>query len=185
MPTMPLPNVTTADQLLVLRDPGWRHELWRGELRRMSPAGHWHSSLALRLGAMLEVHARRQRLGRVYGADGGFQVATDPDTVLAPDVAFVRRDRLPPSGGRGFFPGAPDLAVEVRSPDDSRRELADKVATWLAHGSQEVWVVDPKRRTLAVHRDGTAPRTLAEDATLRDSAVLPGFTLVLAELFDD
>ncbi|MFN7588126.1 MAG: Uma2 family endonuclease [Planctomycetota bacterium] len=185
MPTMPLPNVTTADQLLVLHDPPWRHELWRGELRRMSPAGHWHSSLALRLGAMLEVHVRRHRLGRVYGADGGFLLAHDPDTVLAPDVAFVRSDRLPPKGSRGFFPGAPDLAVEVRSPDDSQREVAAKVDTWLAHGAREVWVVDPKRRTLTLHTADAAPRTLAHDATLRESAVLPGFTLALAELFDD
>ena len=185
MPIMPLPNVTTADQLLVLRDPPWRHELWRGELRRMSPAGHWHSSLALRLGAMLEVHVRRHRLGRVYGADGGFLLAHDPDTVLAPDVGFVHRDRLPPNGSRGFFPGPPDVAVEVRSPDDSQREVAAKVDTWLAHGAREVWVVDPKRRTLTLHTAHAAPRTLAHEATLRESAVLPGFTLALAELFDD
>ena len=185
MPTMPLPNVTTADQLLVLHDPGWRHELWRGELRRMSPAGHWHSSLALRLGAMLEVHARRHRLGRVYGADGGFLLAHDPDTVLAPDVAFVQRDRLPPKGHHGFFPGPPDLAVEVISPDELSSHVASKVAAWLSHGSQEVWVVDLQRCTLAVHRDGAATRILRQGDRLRDSIVLPGFTLELAELFDD
>jgi len=185
MPTMPLPNVTTADQLLVLRDPPWRHELWRGELRRMSPAGHDHGDVALRLGAAIANHVRSRRLGRAYAAETGFVLARNPDTVLAPDVAFVQRDRLPPKASHGFFPGAPDLAVEVLSPDDSRSATSKKVAAWLAHGAREVWVVDPKRRTLTLHTADAAPRTLAHDATLRDSAALPGFTLALAELFDD
>ena len=185
MSIMPSPNVTTTDQLLALRDPPWRHELWRGELKRMSPAGHWHSSLAMRLGGMLELHARRHGLGRVYGADGGFRLARDPDTVLAPDVAFVCSERLPPSGSPGYFPGAPDLAVEVLSPDDSSRAVSTKVAAWLEHGTREVWVVDPRHRALTVQTANSAPFTLAHDATLQDCTVLPGFTFLLAELFDD
>ena len=185
MPIMPLPNVTTADQLLVLRDPPWRHELWRGELRRMSPAGHDHGDVALRLGIAIGTHVRNRRLGKVYAAETGFVLARDPDTVLAPDVAFVQRDRLPPKDSPGFFPGAPDLAVEVLSPDDSRSATSKKVAAWLAHGAREVWVVDPKRRTLTLHTADTAPRTLAHEATLCESAVLPGFTLALTDLFDD
>ncbi|MBL8738906.1 MAG: Uma2 family endonuclease [Planctomycetes bacterium] len=182
---MPSPNVTTADQLLALRDPPWRHELWRGELRRMSPAGHHHGGLAARTLVRIATFVERHRLGAVYTAETGFVLARDPDTVLAPDVAFVRTDRLPPKGSPGFFPGAPDLAVEVLSPDDTRRKVTTKVAAWLEHGTREVWLVDPKRRTLTVHTANAAPHTLAHDATLQDSAVLPGFTLALADLFDD
>ncbi len=185
MSIMPTPNVTTADQLLALRDPPWRHELWRGELKRMSPAGHDHGDVALRLGAAIANHVRSRKLGRTYAAETGFVLARNPDTVLAPDVAFVRTERLPPKGSPGFFPGAPDLAVEVMSPDDARRKVATKVAAWLEHGTREVWVVDPKRRTLTVHTAHSAPFTLAHDATLQDCTVLPGFTFQLAELFDD
>ena len=185
MSIMPSPNVTTADQLLALRDPPWRHELWRGELRRMSPAGHHHGDVALRIGAAIANHVRSRKLGRTYAAETGFVLARDPDTVLAPDVAFVRIERLPPKGSPGFFPGAPDLAVEVLSPDDSPRKVTSKVAAWLEHGTREVWLVDPKRRTLTVHTTNSAPHTLAHGATLKDSAVLPGFTLALADLFDD
>lgn len=185
MSIMPTPNVTTADQLLALRDPPWRHELWRGELKRMSPAGHDHGDVASRLCGAINAHVRSRRLGRTYAAETGFVLARNPDTVLAPDVAFVRTDRLPPKGSPGFFPGAPDLAVEVLSPDDTPRKITAKVAAWLEHGTREVWVVDPKRRTLTVHTANSAPFPLAHDATLQDSTVLPGFTFQLAELFDD
>jgi len=151
----------------------------------MSPAGHDHGDVALRLGIAVGAHVRNRRLGRTYAAETGFVLARDPDTVLAPDVAFVRTDRLPTKGSPGFFPGAPDLAVEVLSPDDTRRKITAKVAAWLEHGTREVWVADPKRRTLTVHTADSAPITLHHDATLHDSVVLPGFTLALAELFDD
>ncbi len=185
MPTMPLPNVTTADQLLVLRDPGWRHELWRGELRRMSFWGQEHGAVSARVGAAIANYVRIRRLGCAFAAGTGFLLARDPDTVLAADVAFVRSERMPPKGGPGFFPGPPDLAVEVFAPDESRHRVASMVAAWLAHGTNEAWVVDTEHRTLAVHRNDEATRTFGQDATLRDSTVLPGFTLVLAELFDD
>lgn len=185
MPTMPLPNVTTADQLLVLRDPGWRHELWRGELRRMSFWGQEHGAVSARVGAAIANFVRIRRLGCAFAAGTGFILALDPDTVLAPDVAFVRSERLPPRGGHGFFPGPPDLAVEVFAPDESRSRVTSMVEAWLAHGTNEVWVVDSERHTLAVHRHGATPRTLAHADTLRDSTVLPDFTLALAELFDD
>lgn len=185
MSIMPTPNVTTADQLLALQDPGWRHELWSGDLRRMRFADAEHGCVAARIGSAIGGHVCDMHLGRTFATGTGFAIARDPDTVLAPDVAFVRTDRLPPKGSPGFFPGAPDLAVEVLSPDDTRRKVAIKVAAWLEHGTREVWVVDPKRRTLTVHTADSAPITLHHDATLHDSAVLPGFTLALAELFDD
>ncbi len=102
MPIMPLPNVTTADQLLVLRAPGWRQELWRGALRRMRFADAQHGCVAARIGVAVFQHVDENRLGCTFATGTGFAIARDPDTVLAPDVAFVRRDRLPPKGHHGF-----------------------------------------------------------------------------------
>ena len=185
MERMRNPSVTTAEQLLVLRDPPWQHELWRGELRRMTPAGQWHGDLGAELLRRLGNHAIEHRLGRVYNSDTGFVLARDPDTVLAPDVAFVRAARLPKRRTRGYFEGAPDLAIEVRSPSDSRRALTAKARTWLAHGTPEVWVVDPEDETIKVFRGSATPTLLQATDTLRGSGELADFALPLRELFAD
>jgi Uma2 family endonuclease len=100
-------------------------------------------------------------------------------------VAFVRRDRLPPLGSRrGFFPGAPDLAVEVISPNDLYTEVDEKVGEWLDHGTQIVFVVNPRRRTVAVHRPGQPVRILGIDDTLDGEDIVPGWTLAVRDLFD-
>ena len=97
MPTMPHTSVTTAEQLLTLHEPGYRHELVRGELRRMSGAGKWHGAVAMRLGSKLAVFVDEQSLGLVFAAKTGFQVAHDPDTVLCPDASFVATTATPGS----------------------------------------------------------------------------------------
>ena len=184
MPIMPLPNVTTADQLRVLHDPPWRHELWRGELRRMTPAGHDHGDLGARLLVRLFLFVERRRLGCVSNADTGFLLARHPDTVLAPDVSFVRAERLPTSGCPGYFTGAPDLAVEVMSPTDTRRRVAAKAQLFLEHGSSEVWVVDPERKTVTVFGRTAEPLLLRRGDTLTGHGPLSGFRLALDKLFD-
>ena len=96
-------------------------------------------------------HVRANKLGRVYAAETGFRLALDPDTVRAPDVAFVRQERIEEVGKvEGYWPGAPDLAVEVISPGDLYTEVEEKVFTWLEGGTRLVIVVDPRRRTAAV-----------------------------------
>lgn len=169
----------TADELLAMSE-GCR-ELVRGEVIEMTPAGETHGDVEFNILLALGHFVKRHKLGKVYPGDTGFLLESDPDTVRAPDVAFVRRDRLVRT--RKYFPGAPDLAVEVISPNDTPSELADRADMWLAHGTQEVWVVDPSRRTLKVHRAGQATRILTEQDDLSGGDLVPGFNLAVGEIF--
>jgi len=163
---------------------GERYELMRGELRRMAPAGGEHGEVGTEFVFHLRAHVGRV-LGRVYNADTGFILARSPDTVLAPDAAFVRADRLPaPSDRRGFLPVVPDLVVEVVSPWDRPRDVEEKVALYLQSGVRLVWLVHPARRTVTVYAPNAEPRVLGPADTLDGGDVLPGFRLPVAALFD-
>ena len=121
-------------------DDGFRYELVRGELRRMNPAGNVHGRVAMNFGILLGSYVKAHDLGTVYAAETGFKLATDPDTVRAPDVAFVGRARVEAVGElEGFWPGTPDLAVEVVSPrDGAHAEVEEKVFDWLDAGTKTV-----------------------------------------------
>jgi Uma2 family endonuclease len=111
---------TTANDLLQMPDDGFRYELVRGELTKMSPAGNKHGRFAANITGSLVPHVKANKLGAVYAAETGFWLASEPDTVRAPDVAFVSQKRLDEVGDvDGFWPGAPDLVVEVISPSDT------------------------------------------------------------------
>jgi len=174
----------TADDLLNLPDDGKRYELVAGVLTMMSPAGFQHGYVAMALGAVIRAFVTQNQLGIVTGAETGFRIERDPDTVLAPDVAFVRRERIDAIGyPQGFFPGAPDLAVEVRSPNDRAAQVEEKVQRWLAAGAQAVWVIDPAARDAVVYTADDEPQRIAADGQLEGGRVLPGFRCSLAELF--
>jgi Uma2 family endonuclease len=174
----------TADQLLEIPDDGLRRELVRGEVRVMSPAGRSHGRVALRLGSRLGQYVDAHGLGEAYAAETGFRVFSDPDTVLAPDASFVRRERLQELGAaEGLLPGAPDLAVEVLSPRDSFDEVEEKVFEWLAAGCRMVVVVNPRQRTATVYRSPSDFVRLTEADVLDGGDVVPGWTLPLRELF--
>jgi Uma2 family endonuclease len=174
----------TADEFLEIPDDGLRRELVRGEVRIMSPAGRSHGKVALRLGSRLERYVDEHGLGEAYAAETGFRVFSDPDTVLAPDVSFVRRDRLEALGeAEGLIPGAPDLAVEVVSPRDKFSDVEEKVFDWLAAGCRMVVLVNPRRRTATVYRSTSALFLLTENDVLDGGDVVPGWTLPLRELF--
>jgi Uma2 family endonuclease len=179
------PKPLTAEHLYSISDPFYRFELEDGRLRVMEPPGFAHGDVALALGALLRQHVRRHRLGRVV-TETGFVLHRKPDRVYGPDVAFVRADRLPPAEhGHLYFEGAPDLAVEVRSPNDRPGEMAEKVRGYLAAHTPLVWVVDPQARTVTVHAPDAVPRELGVGDILEGDHVVPGFALPLAELFDD
>jgi Uma2 family endonuclease len=175
-------KITTAPQLLDAPDLG-RCELVRGELIMMSPAGFEHGYIAAYIGSKLLAFVKERNQGVVTAAETGFWIRRDPDTVRAPDVGFVRADRVPPGALGGFFPGAPDLAVEVLSPNDRAGEVLDKVQDWLDAGCQAVWVVNPAKKTVSVYRPGAAVERLIATDTLADENLLPGFALPLAEVF--
>jgi Uma2 family endonuclease len=174
----------TADEFARIPDDDYRYELVEGRLVRMSPPGSRHAAVAARLCAMLAPHAQTHNLGVVFGP-GGFKLASSPDTVREPDVAFVRRERIPRTGvPEGFWPGPPDLAVEIQSPGDRAREIESKIDQYLQCGVRLVWVVDPDARTLTTYRRGSAPVTLRDRDTLAGGDVLPDFGCSVAALFD-
>jgi len=179
------PGLITADELLRLPNDGFRHELVLGELRTMAPTGSDHGDQESVFDGSLGVFVRSHKLGRVLVGEPGFLLTTNPDTVRAPDVAFLRRDRTPdPRSVPGFYPGAPDLAVEVISPNDRYTEVDEKVAEWLEHGVQLVFVVNPRRRTVAIHRPGQPMRTAGMDDVLSGEDVVPGWSLAVRNLFE-
>jgi Uma2 family endonuclease len=174
-------QITTADQLF---DASLQHcELIAGELVIMSPAGFDHGGIAGNMAMALGVFIRPRRLGMVAVAEPGFQIARDPDTVRAPDVAFVRADRIPPGGVKGFFVGPPDIAVEVLSPSDRASEVTAKAQDWLQAGCPLLWVVDPETRTISVYRSRNEITVLTETDTLTGGEVLPGFAVPVKEIF--
>ncbi|HUP60830.1 MAG TPA: Uma2 family endonuclease [Thermoanaerobaculia bacterium] len=175
-------KLMTADELLAMPDDGaHRHELVQGELITMSPAGFEHGVIAGRIALHLGSYVSERNLGIVISSDTGFVVARDPDTVRAPDVAFVRRERVAKT--RKYFPGAPDLAVEVISPNDSFSEVYEKVLEYLRGGTRMVIVVDPDKQTAVVRTPASASDLTITD-TLTGGDVVPGWSLPLRELFE-
>ena len=179
-------RLLTADELLRLpTGMGQRYELAEGALLTMSPAGSRHGRIALRIGSLLEQFVRQERLGASFGAETGFLLSRGPDTVRAPDAAFVSSARLPAGDlPDGYFPGAPDLAVEVVSPTDSAAEVQRKVAEYFAAGAHQVWVVYPDTRSVAVFRSARESLVLGPADVLEGGAVIPGFACLVAALFE-
>lgn len=176
-------SLMTADELFALPDDGFRYDLVKGELHRMSPAGSRHGAIIARLTGAIVPHVEAKGLGEVFGAETGFKLASDPDTVRAPDIAFVRAERIPAGDiPEAFWPGAPDLAVEVVSPSDTVYEVEGKIEDYLTAGVRLIWLVNPKKGTVTVLGPGTA-QTLTVDDQLTGGDVLPGFRYHLAQLF--
>ncbi len=174
----------TAEQLLRLPDNGMRRELVRGEVREMAPAGNVHGRIAMKAGWRLAQHVEIHNLGVVYAAETGFILGRNPDTVRAPDVAFVRSEVVEAMGGvRGFLPCAPDLVIEVISPGDSYTEVKEKVMEWLDAGCRMVVTIDPRRRTVTVYRSRHDIEILTEEDTLSGGDVVEGWELPLPVLF--
>lgn len=177
-------KLVTADDLLRMPDDGYRYELLEGKLIKMPPAGYVHGIHAMRVGAGLFLHVDRSGLGQVASAETGFRLATDPDTVRAPDAAFVSQARIDAAGDvQGYWTGAPDLAVEVVSPNDTYTEVESKALQWLDAGSQAVVVVDPRRQSVTVYRSRSDIVILTGEEVLEVPDVVPGWTLPLRELF--
>ena len=178
-------KLITAEELEVLPDDGMRYELSRGELICMSPSSTWPGIVAANILFFLGSFVHQQRLGRCGTADSGFRLASDPDTVRAPDVWFIRAERIPtPRPSRGFWAVAPDLAVEVLSPSDRWTDVLRKVSEYLAAGTRLVWVIDPEGRFARVFRADRAPLSVSEDGSLDGEDVIPGFLLPLRNVLE-
>lgn len=184
MTTMPAVRLVTADELLALPEKaGVGYELVRGELRCMSPSvalpGVVSAKALIKLGSFVEQHD----LGICGTAESGFKLESDPDTVRAPDAWFVRKERIPAEGiPRTYWPGAPDLDIEVLSPSDRFIPVMEKAQDYLNNGTLLVWVIDPDGRTAAIFRPGTALVLIGEDGVLDGGDVVPGFSVKLRDV---
>jgi Uma2 family endonuclease len=161
-------------------------ELVRGEVRPMSPAGARHNIVAGNVFFALKMYERGHPIGRAIGDNLGFRLpipGAEDDTVRSPDGAFVSYERMR-DVPVGFAPVAPDLAVEVLSPDDTAGELQERLDDYFAAGTRAVWVIDPDRRTVAMHSSTGPTRRLREPDTLDGADVLPGFAMPVRTLFE-
>lgn len=179
-----IPDIMTADELLALRMPGKSTELVRGHLVVREPPSAYHGQIAARLAYLVGAFVYPNDAGVLFGQDSGFRITSDPDTVRAPDLAFLRRERkseVPPAGYGEF---APDLVVEIVSPGDRPGELLAKISDWLSAEVRLVWVIDPQRHQAHVHRaDGTIA-ILDRDGALDGEDVLPRFRCTLREVLE-
>ena len=139
--------------------------------------------IALRVGRLLSDFVESRGLGIILGAETGFRITGNPDTVLAPDAAFIRKERIGENMPDGYFPGPPDLAVEVLSPNDRAGDVLAKVQNWLAAGCASVWVVDPKTRTVMAYGADCKATMFTSADTLTGGDLLPGFSTPVAGLF--
>jgi Uma2 family endonuclease len=177
-------QLVTAEELLRMPDDGYRYELVRGELRKMAPAGHLHGRIAINVTTPLDQHVRAHNLGTVYAAETGFKLASNPDVVRAPAVAFIRRERVEEVGDvEGYWPGAPDLAVEVISPSDTYSDVQEKVFDWIEAGTRMVVLVMPRKRTVTIYRSLTDIVMLTGHDTLDGGDVVPGWKIPVSEVF--
>lgn len=174
----------TAEELLRLDIQDKRTELVRGVLYVREPGNYQHGGVAMQFGAIVTMFVRQHKLGRTFAAETGFTLARNPDTVRAGDVAFIANARLLDRDTHGYAEIAPDLVVEVLSPDWRPGELLAKVADWLNAGCRLVWILDPMRQTGRVFRaDGTEALLGAEDA-FDGEDVLPGFSCTIREVME-
>lgn len=176
----------TIKELEALADDEASYELVRGDIYMMTPATPLHGRYASRLTAVLVSFAEQHDLGEVYTAEPGFILQSEPEPIVrSPDVAFVRKDRLPPVDQQeGFWPLAPDLVIKIISPSESADAVQEKVNDYLAAGTQLIWLVYPKLKSVVEHGQG-AIRQLNREDSLEGGVVLPGFNLSLNQLFRD
>ena len=173
----------TAEELLQLRLPGKQVELVEGRLIVREPSGFRHGRVANALASKLTVHVDANDLGVVVAAETGFVLKRGPDTVRAPDVGFISKETLPDPEPAAYAELAPDLAVEVLSPDDRPGAVLAKVADWLTAGSRLVWVVDPARRTVRVYRHDGSESLMPSGEQLDGEDVVPGFSCEIESIF--
>jgi Uma2 family endonuclease len=177
-------GLMTAEELLRLDVRDKSTELVRGRLVVREPPSTYHGRVQSNLNFRVAGFVHAHRLGAVFGQDTGFKIASDPDTVRAPDLAFVIRERAMLISPRGYAALAPELVAEILSPDDRPGEMLAKVGEWLEAGVQIVWVIDPELKVARVYRSDGSVTTVASDAGLDGERLLPGFSCALGELFE-
>ena len=182
----PAQKLVTAEESLQLSTVNRRFELVKGIYIDMAPASAFHGMVASSIHYLIYTHVKRNHLGEVTAAETGFLLARDPDTVRAADVGFISAARIPASGvpPTGYWPLAPDLAVEVVSPNDDPDEILEKIEEYLNAGTKMVWVVYPKRKSVAVYRTPRESKIFRGEEKLLGEDVLAGFECMVKEIFE-
>ena len=174
----------TAEELFDLADDGGRLELVEGELVHMTPTGGTHGALKVRTGRLLDEYVEAHDLGVCCGAETGFILRREPDTVRAPGAAAVVKSRVPSTGiPSTYWPFAPDLAVEVLSPSDRLADVHVKIAEYFAAGTRLVWLLEPETRMVHVYRSPQEVEVVGTEEDLDGGDVLPGFRCAVRRLF--
>ena len=177
-------ELVTAEELFDSPDDGYRYELVRGELVRMNPTGGRHAAVAVRIARLLDEYVEAHDLGVCGTAEPGFVLQRAPDVVRAPDVSFVAKARIPEAGiPAAYWPGPPDLAVEVVSPSDRLADVHGKIAEYFAAGTRLVWLVEPAARVVYAYRSQHDVQVIGGGGELTGGEVLPGFRCPVRRLF--
>ncbi len=171
----------TDEELMRIKHEG-KVELVDGEVILMTPAGLEQGGICADLLTRLNNYVRKHKLGRVFDSQTGFRPY---ENMRAPDISFVRKDRLPEGKlpkGFGRFP--PDLAVEVFASDEKVSDYEEKVAEYLSWGVRLIWLVDPNTRTVTVVRANGERQVLGEKDVLTGEDVVPGFKIRVKKIFE-
>jgi Uma2 family endonuclease len=178
-------HVLTAQDYWLLPENGMQRALVRGEVYETMPPGGRHGLIAAILSMLLRMWAKTGPHGCV-GVESGFLLSQTPDTVRGPDVFYIRANRLPSTGiPEGFWTIAPDLAVEVVSPNETAADVREKVRDYLAAGTPLVWVIYPRTQEVIAHTADGRAQTFGRDDQLHAPTILPGFTCLVQTLFED
>jgi Uma2 family endonuclease len=183
--TLAATTLMTAEMLEMFPHKGRRLELVKGELRELMASGGDHGDVTMELSWRLAQIVFEDKRGKVFAAETGFIVDRNPDTVRAPDIAFMSKERIEMMGGipKGYIPIAPELAVETLSPNDLYTESQEKARMWLEFGSKLVLVLNPRKASITVYRANSKPIELKSDDTLEFADILPRFFVRVGEIF--
>lgn len=176
-------QLITGEALFELGDIG-SCELIDGEIVAMTPPGGEHGQVMFDLGSEIRAFVRQHKLGRIVGGETGIYTRRNPDKVRGMDIAFISYQRLPGPLPKQYLEVAPELIVEIISPNDSWSQVRKKIEEYFAIGVEQVWVVDPEDQTVLVYRSATSHQRLEAQDTLRGEGALEGFSLSVAAIFN-
>jgi Uma2 family endonuclease len=177
-------QLITGEELSRMPDLG-PCELVEGRIVPMPPTSYTHGEIETDVSAALNAYARQTGRGRVMGGEVGIYVRRDPDTVRAADVLFISNERYSRRESKSYLDVAPELVVEILSPDDLWSEVMEKLDEYLSAGVDAVWIVDPKRKTVFSYHSLTEVRRFTEGQVLMEEEILPGFAHPVSALFRD
>ena len=177
-------KLITGEELFAMGDIG-PCELIDGKIVYMSPTGDEHGTIEFNLGSALKAFVQKHKLGRVTGGEVGIYVHRNPDRVRGADVVFISKERGGNKPAKGFLQVAPELVVEIMSPEDRWQTVTDKIEEYFSIGVQRVWIVEPEKRAVRVYRSPTEHQKLSEPDTLKGEGPLEGFELPVARFFEE